>query len=152
MSKWEASTAGGSLNTSKFDINPQFKVAITGAGPQLLYVKVEIIGADYSVGVHLFSSGQRAYHRASEGMFVADLLASTLHVSVTCIERHERLTKMRPVAATVAADKHNFLGGVFVCVTVRKQQTAVYCVLTLAMVRCLPSDVLVEHLEGHAGT
>jgi hypothetical protein len=68
MSKWDASTAGGSLNTDKFDVNPQFKVIITGAGPQVLFVKVEVLGdVDYSVGLHLYAGGQRVHRRSSQG-------------------------------------------------------------------------------------
>ena len=95
MSKWEASTAGGSLNTDKFDINPQFKMVITGAGPQLLFVKVEVAApAEHSVGIHLFGGGQRVYRRGNEGpsifmcecvsLFVASKLTCDLTTVCTC--------------------------------------------------------------------
>jgi len=65
------------MNEDAWDANPQFKIQITGAGPQVIFVKAEAQGKeDRNVGIHLFHGGVRCHRRTCQRLLMAPKLPS----------------------------------------------------------------------------
>eukprot|EP00960_Hanusia_phi_P049972 759911-Hanusia_phi.AAC.10 len=86
---WTKDSAGGSINTDKFDINPMFR--IDSQHTQRIFIKVRPSGnVSVHVGMHLFVSGDRV--RRNEIQEITSLAGETQYRS-ECIWREYQIAE-----------------------------------------------------------